>query len=374
MMLMRVVVSGALALGFSLPAQAAQPPAPVFEVVLSEKQALGKRVFFDPRLSNPTGMSCASCHQPGNGFADPDSQLPVSEGTVKGRFTSRNAPSIAYAAFSPAFHFDQEEGIFFGGQFYDGRASSLEEQASGPLFSEVEMNAGSEAEVVAKLRNADYAPLFDKVYGEGALAEPGKAFTHIIDALAAYERSGEVSPFSSKYDYYLAGKAELTAQELRGLKVFEAEDKGNCAACHPSARDEQGNPPLFTDFSYDNLGLPRNPASPYLKLSKRFNPEGEGFVDRGLGNTVGDANEDGKFKVPTLRNIALSAPYMHNGIFDTLEESVDFYNTRDVDDKWGAPEVTKNVNKDELGDLKLSEQEVADLVSFLKTLTDGYRP
>jgi cytochrome c peroxidase len=342
-------------------------------MVLSEEQALGKKLFFDPSLSQPAGMSCASCHQPGSGFADPDRQLPVSEGAVKGRFTQRNAPSVAYAAYSPAFHFDEDEGIFFGGQFHDGRAASLEEQMSGPMFSEVEMNAGSEALVVEKVRSAAYAPVFDKVYGKGAL-QGEQAFTVIVRALAAYERSAEVSPFSSKYDYYLAGKVALNEQEMRGLKVFEAEDKGNCAACHPSARDEQGNPPLFTDYSYDNLGLPRNPASPYLKLSKRFNPEGEGAVDRGLGKVLGDPNEDGKFKVPSLRNIALTAPYMHNGIFDTLEESVDFYNTRDVDDKWGEPEVAENVNTEELGDLKLSEQEVADLVAFLKTLSDGYRP
>jgi cytochrome c peroxidase len=204
------------------------------------------------------------------------------------------------------------------------------------------------------------------------------------------QRTPQFAPFTSKYDAYLAGKAKLTKQEMRGLRLFEREDKGNCAACHPSKPGPRGEPPLFTDFSYDNLGVPRNPDNPFYKLSAKFNPAGELFVDRGLGAALNKQSEDGKFKVPTLRNIALTGPYMHNGYFRPLEGVTAFYNDRDVrplcgsnrvseaealkQKCWPAPEAISNVNKDELGDLKLTRREVADIVAFMKTLTDGWQP
>jgi cytochrome c peroxidase len=200
------------------------------------------------------------------------------------------------------------------------------------------------------------------------------AYDHIADAIAAFERSAEVNPFTSKYDSYLKGEASLTDAEQRGLALYEDETKGNCAACHPS-RSTTDVPPLFTDFTYDNLGVPRNPENPFYDLPAEFNPDGEGFVDLGLGTTVELASENGKFKVPTLRNIALTAPYMHNGVLATLTEVVEFYSTRDTDPaRWGAPEVAENVNVDELGDLGLTAAEIEDIVSFLGTLTDGWVP
>jgi cytochrome c peroxidase len=183
-----------------------------------------------------------------------------------------------------------------------------------------------------------------------------------------------VNQFSSKYDYYLAGKVKLTEQEMRGLKIFEDEDKGNCAACHPSALGDDGASPLFTDFTFDNLGVAKNFNSPFLSLDKQFNPQQKAYIDKGLGAITGNTAENGLFKVPTLRNIAVTAPYMHNGLFTSLEDVINFYNTRDSDDKWGQPEVKENVNDEELGDLKLTEEEVQDLLAFLKTLTDGYQP
>jgi cytochrome c peroxidase len=191
-------------------------------------------------------------------------------------------------------------------------------------------------------------------------------------AIAAFERTYEFAPFNSKFDLYLAGEVELTAQEMHGLEIFEAEDKGNCAACHPSTADH-GIPPLFTDFTYDNLGVPRNPANPFLYLDRELNPDGLDWVDPGLAATVDDPGELGKFRVPTLRNVAVTGPYMHNGVFNTLWEVVAFYNTRDVA-SWPAPEVFQNLNREELGDLGLTNSEMEDLVAFLGTLTDGYDP
>ena len=339
---------------------------------LSDKAQLGKRLFFDPRLSEPAGQSCASCHSPSHGFTDPRGG-PVSEGVIKGRFTSRSTPSVSYAGFAPALHWDAKEEVYVGGFFHDGRANSLEEQGVGPILGALEMANKSKTAVVARLQKTEYLAAFIKIYGANALSDTETGFAQLVELIASYERSVEVNSFSSKYDLYLEKKIELTAAELRGLKVFDAEDKGNCAACHPSSLGEQGEKPLFTDFTYDNLGVPGNPENPFLGLNKKFNPDGKHFRDKGLGGFLKDKDQDGKFKVPTLRNIALTAPYMHNGVFSTLKEVVDFYNTRDVDKKWDKPEIEQNVNTEELGDLKLTDQEVDDLVAFLKVLTDGYQ-
>ena len=196
------------------------------------------------------------------------------------------------------------------------------------------------------------------------------AFDKIAEAIAAFERSDEVSPFSSKFDQFIAGTASLSDAELRGMDLFNRADKGNCAACHPSTGDSPETPALFTDFSYDNLGVPANPDSSFLTQDPEFNPDGVAFVDFGLGGELGEIAENGKFKVPTLRNIALTGPYMHNGVFKTLEQVLDFYSDRDADGV--IAEVADNVNHDELGVLGLSTQEKTDIIAFLKTLTDGY--
>jgi cytochrome c peroxidase len=233
------------------------------------------------------------------------------------------------------------------------------------------MGNADAAAVVAKVALADYAPLFKQVYGESAFGDSGKAYDQIADAIASFERTKLFSPFSSKYDAYLEGKVQLSESEKRGLELFNDEKKGNCAACHPSDKQEDGSHPLFTDYSYDNIGVPKLKENPFYHVDAKFNPDGDKVVDLGLGAIVKKPEENGKFKVPTLRNIALTGPYMHNGSFKTLEEVVEFYNSRDKSTKWGKPEVSENVNKDELGDLKLNAQEVKDIVAFMKTLSDG---
>ncbi len=329
----------------------------------TQEQRLGRLLYFDKNLSDPVGQACASCHLPMAGYADPDRELPVSEGAVTGRFGGRNAPSSAYAAFSPAFVKDPATGVYKGGQFWDGRAPTLEEQAKGPFLNPVEMNNTKEG-VVQTVRNAPYRRLFEQLYGEGSLDNVDSAYDLIAKAIAAFERSAQVNRFTSKYDYYLKGKTALTAREKRGLDLFNG--KGNCSACHPSVSADGKTPPLFTDFTYDNLGVPRNMEYPFYLMDPGPYP------DTGLGKIVNDPAQNGKFKVMTLRNIALTAPYSHNGYFKTLQDIVHFYNTRDIPGIWPQPDVFDNVNRTELGNLGLTSEEEDDIVAFLQTLTDGY--
>jgi len=337
----------------------------------TDKERLGKLLFFDTTLSTPPGQACSDCHDPSLAFTDPDKELPVSRGARPGLYGNRNDMPVAYSAFVPPLHRDPDEGIWVGGFFWDGRVNTLAEQAQGPPLNPLEMANPDVATVAVKLRAADYAALFTKVYGPNALADPELAYANMADALEAYQKTPEVSPFNSKYDLFLRGEAELSEQESRGLAIFVAENKGNCAACHPHRPAEDGSPPLFTDFTYDNLGVPRSPENPFYSLPPELNPDGFAFVDLGLGTTVDDPAENGKFRVPTLRNVAITGPYMHNGVFKTLFQVVAFYNSRDLGG-WPDPEVAANVNDEELGNLGLSNQEIEDLVAFLETLTDDW--
>jgi len=356
---------------------------------LSLKAQLGQQLFFDTNLSTPPGQACASCHNPKTFFVDPDNNLPTSAGVLPGLKGSRNSPTLSYAAFSPIFFYDRKHGLFIGGFFLDGRAATLAAQAKLPFLNPIEMANPDSFTVVNKVRVSSYRELFKRVYGVRAFDDTNKAYNSIADAIAAYEQSPVFKRFDSKYDFFLAGKAKFTEQEKRGRKLFEDPNKGNCAACHPSRPAADGTPPLFTDFTYDNLGVPKNPENPFYNLPRAFNPAGRAFIDTGLGAFTAEAGENGKFKVPSLRNIAKTKPYMHNGYFKTLRGVVEFYSNRDIlpfcnnpltteakalaSHCWPAPEVKKNVNFAELGELNLSEAEINDIVAFLNTLTDGYK-
>jgi len=241
--------------------------------------------------------------------------------------------------------------------------------------------------IVDKIETGPYAREFKAVYGAGIFMNPSKAFIKVGDAIQAFERTTRFASFNSRYDRYLEGRAELTSQENRGRVIFEREDKGNCAACHPSKPSSDGKQrPLFTDFSYDNIGVPRNIENRFYSLPPSLNPDGWSFVDKGLGITVQDAEQDGKFKVPTLRNIERTGPYMHNGYFKTLRGVIEFYNTRDLLPEcaniwateaearqkkcWPQAEMDRNMNHNELGHLGLTSGEIEDLLAFLKTLND----
>jgi cytochrome c peroxidase len=355
---------------------------------------LGRQLFHDTSLSTPAGQGCVTCHDSTHAFSDPrlgaDGKVsPTSLGATSGLFGSRNSPSITYASFIPPLAAAGDEAGYAGGLFWDGRATTLEDQASGPVLNPVEMGNPDAATLMAKVKVAPYAGLFKALFGSDAFSDPAQALAFMTQAIATYERLGIPARFTSKYDAYLAGQAQLTATEARGLALFEDARSGGgtsncltlpsgatlcgCAQCHLSRPADDGTPPLFTDFGYDNLGIPRNPNNKFYTNPAANNPDGARYVDHGLSASNHNPRQDGKFKAPTLRNIALTAPYGHNGYFPDLASIVHFYNTRDVVSAgWPAAEVSFAINSAQLGNLGLSAQDEADLVAFMNTLTDGY--
>jgi cytochrome c peroxidase len=350
-------------------------------VATSAKVMLGAKLYFDKSLSEPDGQACASCHQPFAGYADPDAGLPVSEGVVAGMYGGRNAPSAAYMGKSPVLAVDAD-GVWTGGSFWDGRASGwtdgkpLVEQAKGPFLAGVEMHNQTRADVVEDVKGSNYAALFRAVYGRLALADVDVAYHDVADAIAKFESSRLVNTYSSRYDAYAAGaRGILTVKEKRGLALFDG--KALCSQCHPSARGDSLRKALFTDFSYDNLGLPPNAVLTGPPFDFAATP------DQGLGGFLAGTEYAGvagdvvgAFKVPTLRNVAKTAPYGHNGVFGSLAQIVHFYNTRDVPGAgwkgvpWAAPDCPDTINVSELGNLGLTAGEESDIVAFLKTLDD----
>jgi len=356
-------------------ASGARKPLPALERTagFTDKQWLGKQLFFDPNLSLPPGQACRDCHEPAAGWADPNKDSPTSEGNTPGLFGKRNSPSVAYASFSPDFHYDAAKKSYIGGQFWDGRAKNVADQAKGPILNPLEMSGANKQSVIDAVKAGPYADLFKKVWGANVFNEATTAYDDLGASIAEYEKTSEVNTFSSKYDDVLRGAATLTEQEKRGLALFKG--KAKCDKCHVSTADATSGKVLFTNFNYDNAGVPKNPKNKFYTLDAKNNPAGKSFVDLGLGDQLKKPSENGKFKVPSLRNIALTAPYMHNGYFTTLKDVVRFYNTRDVASAgWPAPEVAENVNKQDMGNLKLTDSEVDDIVAFLNTLSDTKFP
>jgi cytochrome c peroxidase len=370
----------------SLPATAGNAAA----ADLSPVAVLGAELFRDESLSASGRLSCQTCHEPEFAHAAPPADLVSSGGPDMDIPGIRNSPSIRYASFTPPFGFD-EEGTAFGGLFRDGRAPTLIEQAKLAFLDAREMANAMPAEVVGRLRRSPNAVRFREVYGPDALEDAAAAFARLAAAIAQFEvENPEFHRFDSKYDAVLSGRAALASDERRGLELFEDPEKGNCAACHPSRPGEDGSPPLFTDFTYDNVGLPRN-----ARIAANGDPA---FFDLGLcgperHDLAARAELCGAFKVPTLRNVARTAPYFHNGAFDTLRDAVDFYARRDTEPGQWYPESAAGIRKfDDLPvrygaavntaevpyDRKAGEQpaltpaEVDDVVAFLKTLDDGY--
>ena len=387
----------------------ASPPAPDARTAdLDARARLGRAIFEDTRLSASGSLACAGCHVADRAFTgsnDPDAPLaPVSTGAFPTLLGGRNAPTAMYAKFSPRFDFvlDEDEYTPTGGLFWDGRADSLAEQAKGPFLNPKEMALASKDEVVARLRTAPYARLFERVYGRQAFDDVERAYDDMADAIQSFEEGAIFAPFSSKFDAVLRGRAHFTPLEARGFALFKDPNRGNCIACHvgdPTSREPSDW--LFTDFTYDNLGVPRNPA-----LADNADPT---HFDLGLCLRPGIAakvpaevsEKDafvsslcGAFKVPTLRNVAVTAPYMHNGYFGRLRDVVSFYVTRDTNpERWypcgpdGKPQkfndlppaYAGNVNTTEVpygghpgGKPRLDEREIDAVVAFLQTLTDGY--
>ncbi|MBM3579112.1 MAG: c-type cytochrome [Alphaproteobacteria bacterium] len=398
-------------LGFALCAQAAPSGARApDERDLTPLELLGKRVFEDTNLSRPAGVSCASCHEAAKAFqGNNGSTIPaVARGSLPTSLGKRNTPSIMYASFAPPFGFiddkDEETGeiekIPAGGQFLDGRARDLLAQVEGPMLDPLEMNAPSKRFIVEMVRDGSYADLVREVYGEKVFADPDAAFEKLAQAVVAFEASARFHPFASKFDDYLRGEAQLTALEKKGFELFKDPKKGNCLACHAGKEDSRTPQDwLFTDFTYDALGGPKNMAIP--SAAKPDSTPDLGLCARkGLAEVApADFKVEsvcGAFKAPTLRNIAVTGPYLHNGVFDKLRDVVAFYATRDTDpghwypkDKRGKPEkfddlpiaAHENVNVKEVPyDRKpgqkprLTEKEIDAIVAFLETLTDRTKP
>lgn len=326
-----------------------------FAITLSIEEEIGRRLYQDKNLSANHTQSCATCHHWSAGFADPTNRTDPDttvvslgdDGESKG---GRNAPTSAYCGYSPILHQDQN-GNWFGGMFWDGRADGsrlgdpLAEQAQGPPLNPVEMNLKSVEELVAIVAASEYADLFYEIYPADFFADPENAFDEIAKLIAAYERSAAVSPFTSRFD-----KNELSGKEARGFATFK---QVGCDNCHSLTVPEGASGPVFTNYGYANIGIPENPLLP--------NNE----PDLGLGGYLGDTTQDGKFKVPTLRNIARTAPYSHNGYFANLDDIVRYHADR------GG--LTPEVGDEDLPtpiDVQLSEPEISEIVAFLETLTD----
>ena len=372
---------------------------------LNQIELVGKRVFEDRSLSQPAGVACATCHDPARGFQG-DNGSPhqgVARGSRPDSFGNRNTPSLMYASFAPPFSFiderDDETGkvekIPVGGQFLDGRARDLVAQFEGPLLNPVEMNAPSKRFAVETIRDGAYASLVREVYGEKIFDNSDSAFEKIAQAVASFESSARFHPFASKFDDYLRGRAELTPLEAKGFALFKDEKKGNCLACHAGKEDSRKPADwLFTDFTYDALGAPKNGAIPSnhktdLGLCKQPGLEKIAPASFDIQSVCG------AFKVPTLRNVAVTGPYLHNGVFAKLRDVVAFYATRDTDPaRWFSKDGGKvakfndlpaqfhaNVNAKEVPyDRKpgqkprLSEKDIAAITAFLETLTDRPAP
>ena len=342
---------------------------------LSE-EVLGEILFFDKNLSQNRTQSCATCHNPNAGFAD-DRENGISKmaslGDDNKSLGDRQAPTASYAKFSPKFHFDEKKQKYIGGQFWDGRSATLEEQAGGPPLNPIEMGMASKKEVIARIKENDlYVSSFKNLYGNDILNDDEKAYDALTKAIASFERTDAFSPFDSKYDRYLKGEYDLTATEDLGKSLFFSNNNNSCATCHVlKGEDKEGE--TFTNYEYHNIGTPANNT---LRAKN-----GVKVIDEGLlANTlVTDIKEKGKYKVPTLRNVAVTAPYMHNGVFADLKTVVEFYDKYNNKDRtinpetnkvWEEPEVKETIALEELKAKAQNDRKNEALVAFMKLLTD----
>lgn len=362
---------------------------------------LGRALFFDPSLSKSGELACSSCHDPAYGFGPANDRVVQFGGGDMHQSGTRAAPSLKYLQAVPAFteHFfdsedEADESIDngpTGGLTWDGRVDRGADQARIPLLSDFEMGNRSEGEVARRLRAAGHGEAIAAIIGRKAASDPANIYKTALKALEVFQQdSGTFYPYSSKYDAVLAGQSTLTPQEARGLELFNAPEKGNCASCHISQRGNDGTPPQFTDFGLIALGVPRNRDIP-----ANGNPA---YFDLGL---CGPQRKDflkrndycGLFRTPTLRNVAVRKTFFHNGGARSLRDAVRFYVEREphperwyprkadggIDKYDDLPEAAKNnINIDPPFDRKAGEApalnpaEIDDVVAFLGTLTDGY--
>ncbi|NGY06343.1 cytochrome-c peroxidase [Solimonas terrae] len=361
--------------------------------------ALGAKLYFDSSLSASGRQSCASCHDPAHAYTTPDGGRIQRGGANLDQPGLRAVPSLRYTlrrvpVWSKEYQRDETERLLeldsvpVGGLGWDGRFDTLRTQAAFPLLALNEMGNADATAFAARLARVPYIDELRQVFGADALATPERALATVGLALERYEiENPEFAPYSSRYDDFLDGKLALSEQEQRGLALFVAPDKGNCAACHTATRGANGAHPLFTDFSFQVLGVPRNPA-----IAANADPA---FHDLGL---CGPLRSDqrarrycGMFKTPSLRNVATRRAFFHNARFDKLRDAVGFYATRDSDPaRWypqrdGVVQRYDDLPQELRGNVDhvdapfspsarpraaLSDADIDDLVAFLGTLTD----
>lgn len=351
----------------------------MFSALMAEdmkKEDLGRILFFDVNLSKNRTQSCATCHNPDAGFVDDRDngvKKMASLGDDGKSLGDRQAPTASYAKFSPTFHFDEKTKKYVGGQFWDGREATLEGQAGGPPLNPIEMGMSDKKAVVDRLKeNSLYVDSFKKIFGADIFKNDDKAYEAMTIAIASFERTDEFSPFDSKYDRYLKGEYDLTPLEDLGKSIFFSNNNNSCANCHVlKGEDKEGE--TFTNYQYHNIGTPTN--------NELRAKNGVKAIDEGLlaNSNVSDVAQKGKHKVPTLRNVAVTGPYMHNGVFKDLKTVVEFYDKynnkdRNIDPEtnkpWDEPEVKDNISLQELKANKLTDRKVEALVAFMKLLTD----
>ncbi|KWK90984.1 cytochrome-c peroxidase [Burkholderia ubonensis] len=393
------VVPAAQAAPAVAPASQPQTRAQVFEGV-KQMTALGKQLFFDPSLSGSGKLACASCHSAEHAFGPPNALSVQLGGDDMHRPGFRAVPSLKYLRgippFSEHFHDSPDEGDESvdagptGGLTWDGRVDTRDAQARIPLTSPFEMSS-SPAKVAKAVRAAPYVDAFRKAFGDTVLADDQATFDAVLRALDAFQQQPALfDPYTSKYDAYLAGRAQLTPAELRGLHLFNDEKKGNCASCHLSQRTLEGGPPQFSDFGLIAIGVPRNRALP-VNRDPRFYDLGACGPER--TDLKGRGEFCGLFRTPSLRNVATRKTFFHNGVYHSLEDVMRFYVERDIHPEKFYPVVHgkvqrfddlpkrywDNINREPPFDRKpgdqpaLNEAEIKDVIAFLNTLTDGYQ-
>ena len=367
------------------------------------KAQLGEKLFFDKNLSLTRQTSCATCHDPEHGFVDARFSKSGTDQTVfiHGAFSvgdddvslgGRNAPTAAYAQFTPDFGKNANDE-YLGGQFHDGRADSLKIQAMGPPLDGAEMQMTDKNAVVDRIKeNEVYVTAFKNLYGENIFDDINASYESMAESIAKFEKTEVFAPFDSKYDRFLSCREEggstntclsadnWTTEEELGYSLFFSEANTNCVQCHAvNSVSEAPSHELFTNFKYENIGTPRNVTAMDARAALGLQDANATF--KGLGGTVNEPAQLGKTKVPTLRNIAVTGPYMNNGVFKELRTVIAFYdhmadngdhpNNPETGVPWVANDNLATINHVFLKDtLALTDVKIRALEAFLRTLTD----
>jgi cytochrome c peroxidase len=364
---------------------------------LNTQEKLGEALFFDTNLSLNKTMACATCHDPDHGFVDARFSNEGGTNPVHGALSvgddgltlgGRNAPTAAYALLSPTFQYDDAKGEYVGGQFHDGRAKDLKAQAKGPFLNPEEMMMPDAASVIERIKeNPDYVEAFKALFGEDIFDDVNRSYDAVGESIAGFEKTELFAPFDSKYDRYLECKAGgkrtqecldeggWSLQEQLGMDLFFSEANTNCHICHQLNSSSEAMHEPFTSFEYDNIGTPKNLEA---LEAKGLEPS---HVDHGLWgrDDINETQYDGMVKIPSLRNVAVTGPYMHNGIFRDLRTVIAFYDHMGSGDRllnpetlepWGEPDVNATINRADLAMPTLDDAKIDALVAFLKTLTD----